>query len=414
MLCNPANKGSFAWNRHARGRFYTIEEGSPAEVPLPTGGKRKERDIYRPREEWVLRPDVWPAVVDADTWEKAYAKLSKKKGPRSPYRADLWLSGLIYCAKCGKVMSPKRVTSGGKKTLHYHCSNWALKRIAGLDCECGYNCVKASAVEAVIVEHLRGLQADLRGSNDREAVLRLYTLRGQKEDVLTETICKGMAYYFQRLKDTFELDQKPDSKLAKLLEKAGMHPMYLQKAIRANLTDGPTDVYRWEAGGKTLLWSADDIATTVREIEETKGTVARQMLDQLQGEYDTLTRAKALAGTDRERKSLASQALRLEERMDDLEEHLTPLTKRRDDLLAEINGLTARIAEAESVFAQGENYAKAEAVRSILGEKGRILLHFRQEKSKNGSKVFNRFLPEKAEFVTCVDSDSMMEPGTTA
>ena len=79
-------------------------------------------------------------------------------------------------------------------------------------------------------------------------------------------------------------------------------------------------------------------------------------LDQLQGEFDTLTRAKALAESDRERQSLASQLSRLEERMDELEEHLTPLARRGDELRSEIERRKARIEAAERAFAEGATY----------------------------------------------------------
>ena len=60
LLLNPAYMGSFGWNRHAKGRFYTLREGKAVELPLPEGGRRKDRNVFRPREEWVLRPGVWP------------------------------------------------------------------------------------------------------------------------------------------------------------------------------------------------------------------------------------------------------------------------------------------------------------------------------------------------------------------
>ena len=133
----------------------------------------------------------------------------------------------------------------------------------------------------------------------------------------------------------------------------------------------------------------------VREIEEAKAVDARRELDQLQGEFDTLTKAKALAESDREKKSLASQLFRLEERMDELEEHLVPLMKRRDELTKELEELKERIADAERLLADGEPLVKAEAVRQVCPQ---VFLHFGRE--PHGKRVFTPLLPAETEFIS--------------
>src|SRR5262249_49584567 len=124
------------------------------------------------------------------------------------------------------------------------------------------------------------------------------------------------------------------------------------------------------------------------------------LLDQLQGEFDTLTRAKAMASSDREKKSLDSQLFRINERMDDLEDHLVPLAKRKAEIVKEIAELRSRVEEAERVLEQGGGMAKAEAVRQVCPE---IVLFFGKE--KRGTKVFAPFLPDKTEFRATTNSE---------
>lgn len=252
--------------------------------------------------------------------------------------------------------------------------------------------------------------------------------KGRAEVLLASTLRRGLAYYAERIRETFGLRQKPESKLSRLVaaicpagcpEPEGV-PL-LSEALKANVTDGPADLYIKNPSGPEVIpsrpWSlfvdAGRVAALVREIEETKATVARQGLDQLQGEFDTLTRAKALAESDRERKSLQSQLRRIEERMDELEEQLAPLTRRRDELRLEIEELKARIGTAERAFANGDNLRKAQAVRDILGPDGMILCHFeyhgRQTKARPSrqpkSKARKRCVFKRIEVVLSASAD---------
>lgn len=240
--------------------------------------------------------------------------------------------------------------------------------------------------EPLVLVYFRELRLDLEKNTDREAILKLYTARGQAEDLLASTIRRGLVYYAERISQAFQLRERPASKLARLVAKLcpTEHPVapdFVLDTLNAEVRGGPNDGYLWNVGGTIsrhpfLAITADEAATLVRDIEETKAVDARRELDQLQGEFDTLTRAKALAESDRERKSLASQLTRLEERMGELEEHLIPLTRRRDELRAEIEELAGRIKLAERTFAEGHNLRKAQAIRDVLGTKGMILCHF--------------------------------------
>lgn len=93
MVKNPVYKGEFIANRHYREVVAQYDE--------KTGTYRKAKKWFeRPEHEWV-RISV-PAIVDAETWDRANKNLwgNKHRSPKNR-RHDYLLTGLVRCAACG-------------------------------------------------------------------------------------------------------------------------------------------------------------------------------------------------------------------------------------------------------------------------------------------------------------------------
>ena len=63
-------------------------------------GHKNKHQGYRPREEWIIQPDCFPAIISMDEAEQAY-QISVSKRGRKGQKVQYLLSGLLKCQVCG-------------------------------------------------------------------------------------------------------------------------------------------------------------------------------------------------------------------------------------------------------------------------------------------------------------------------
>ena len=106
LLAHPTYRGFTAANR------YTSFASA--------NGKR--RTVKRPESEWVLTPNVAPALVDEETWMKARERLERNRREHTrPYdeATDALLrAGFVSCKLCGGPMSVHRQ----RGRVYYRCN----------------------------------------------------------------------------------------------------------------------------------------------------------------------------------------------------------------------------------------------------------------------------------------------------
>lgn len=110
--------------------------------------------IYKGEYSWLdVRMPV-PALVDAETWQRANDRLRKNQRfqPGSPI-AKYPLRGLLYCA-CGRAMGGSTFKGPHRTHTYYLCTSRKEKRL-GVSCE--FRPVKAETLESLVLEQLRGL-----------------------------------------------------------------------------------------------------------------------------------------------------------------------------------------------------------------------------------------------------------------
>ncbi len=80
-------------------------------------------EAERPRGDWTeVR---YPQIIDRETWDKAQARRASNKRFSVTNKApdDYLLSGLMYCAECGKVFRVNtQVSSAGNRHRYYKCA----------------------------------------------------------------------------------------------------------------------------------------------------------------------------------------------------------------------------------------------------------------------------------------------------
>ncbi len=72
MLENPAYIGQCVYNRRTLSKWHRYREGSSIE-------RQDEGAEKRPESDWIVTPDAWPALVDADTFQQVQDRLAETR-----------------------------------------------------------------------------------------------------------------------------------------------------------------------------------------------------------------------------------------------------------------------------------------------------------------------------------------------
>ena len=145
ILENPAYIGLPAWGKSTQGRFAEWRGG----IRVVKGAKIFRRHA---KEDWVFpKQRVFDPIVPETTWKRVQQKLTRARKHRAPRSADLWLSGLLVCAGCGKAMRGAKRKRVNVATFEYFCSSYAH----GVEnCTCQRNGVPQTVIENYISEFL--------------------------------------------------------------------------------------------------------------------------------------------------------------------------------------------------------------------------------------------------------------------
>ena len=112
----------------------------------------------RPREEWLEIPA--PALVDADTWERAQRRLADNKRYAARNSSDpSLLHGICACGSCGYAYYRTSTRTTNKKIYYYRCLGsddyrYEHGRV------CANKPVRADYLDTVVWDHISDLLAD--------------------------------------------------------------------------------------------------------------------------------------------------------------------------------------------------------------------------------------------------------------
>lgn len=131
ILTNETYRGVWYWGKTRKQKYLDAE------------GKRKQKTIYIPRDEWISVPV--PAIIDDVTWQRVQKKLvtNRERAARNT-RHEYLLARRIRCGFCGKGVYAIR-RNGDK--LYYYCSSHQEKKFPGHH-KCGLHYHRADNIEA--------------------------------------------------------------------------------------------------------------------------------------------------------------------------------------------------------------------------------------------------------------------------
>ena len=150
ILGNSIYLGRMRWNRTGQGRYVEFINGSRRSVTQTKGSR------IRKRADWIESVQLFPPVIDAQTWEKAQTiSQQREAGKRTPAprNAALYYSGMLVCVHCGKPMRGYCV-SGKKAWAGYICGTYADATSKGKSAKCHRNPLPHKLVEKYVIQYL--------------------------------------------------------------------------------------------------------------------------------------------------------------------------------------------------------------------------------------------------------------------
>lgn len=122
--------------------------------------KTKKRRKARP-EELMIFKNTHEAIVDEETWELAHRLKKTVRRPSYPDRPANPLTGIVYCADCGRKMTHRQ--PGPKKKKIYDADDaYVCGSYRQLTRDCTMHFIKTSALQNLILSSIREVSSFVR------------------------------------------------------------------------------------------------------------------------------------------------------------------------------------------------------------------------------------------------------------
>ncbi|MGN6366761.1 MAG: recombinase family protein [Phycisphaerae bacterium] len=171
MLRNPAYKGVSIFNRCTQSKWHRYVSGNSVE-------RQNEGREKRSKEDWIVIENAWPALVDAETFEKVQQRLNErgerhKKVTGRRVNANYFLSGTLTCGHCGGILVGHASNwKRGGEMIHlrnYVCST----HHKGDNDKCPYRCaVAADVAERNVLQLIREDLEHLKGDKELQKYIQ--------------------------------------------------------------------------------------------------------------------------------------------------------------------------------------------------------------------------------------------------
>ncbi|MCK1996835.1 recombinase family protein [Psychrobacillus psychrodurans] len=176
---NALTKQGKLWDSTNVRRILTNETVTGTRVT----NKRKKVDgktVMRPKEEWIVKKDNHPAIIDFDRFERIQGILDSRKRNKKHAESETYLlTGVLKCGHCGKNMkgSTARIQRGEKSyTYHrYICASYTLNY------SCKHHFAHRDEIESEVVKMIKQI------AKTSSAELKIKVTSKTKADELKET-----------------------------------------------------------------------------------------------------------------------------------------------------------------------------------------------------------------------------------
>ena len=177
-----------AWiGRMVRNELYI---GNAVQLKKKVVSYRDKREVSRPEEEQIRIDNVFPAIIDMDTWDAVQAvneQACKRHANRRDPEKKLF-SGILFCADCGAslvaIQNNKCPNKDGTFSVHYLCGKFHFTGSA----ECSRHSISEKVLAGIVLEQIRRWVEQVR--LDEHAVLKTLTSQIIGTKGVSDSQCK--------------------------------------------------------------------------------------------------------------------------------------------------------------------------------------------------------------------------------
>lgn len=121
-------------------------------VNFKTGRKsyKNKKSFINPPSKWVIIKDTHEAIIDQETFDIVQRLKEGRKRANTPMGEMPVLSGMIYCADCGKKLYVCRTKSLQPESYYYCCSTYRKRQ--GL---CSAHQIRIKIIDEIVLEDIK-------------------------------------------------------------------------------------------------------------------------------------------------------------------------------------------------------------------------------------------------------------------
>jgi site-specific DNA recombinase len=200
---NVKSKSGSLWHPLTVGRVLRNQTYTGKTYFGQTKRTGKTKVQVQPKENWILLPDVTPAIITDEVFNQAQAAIKKsKESHQVKPKSDYLLTGFIRCMKCGSTIGG---TTLNGKYRYYKCRGSNPTPTREKICDAGY--IRAGEVEEFVWKRVsrvvKSPGALLRALNDIEKSGSKKILKNL--EVKIEKLKKSLKSYPLRIRERHEL-----------------------------------------------------------------------------------------------------------------------------------------------------------------------------------------------------------------
>jgi hypothetical protein len=196
---------------------------------------KKRKDT--PEDERLLFEGAIPQIVDVETWELAQKLRRTVRRPAKDGRPPSPLTGLLYCADCGKKLTHARNMNykTGVPKDEYMCGNYRQGTK-----NCSMHFIRASVVQELILAAIRGVAASVRNNETEfvEKVREASNLRAEAEVkeskkrlTKSQRRCDELDKLVTKLYETYALGKLPENHFDRMIAEYDAEQKELRETI---------------------------------------------------------------------------------------------------------------------------------------------------------------------------------------
>jgi DNA invertase Pin-like site-specific DNA recombinase len=126
ILIKRVYVGDYTWGIEQHGKYHAYRGGQ-----IEPAQRRPTRGANAPEQDWIIRLNNHPALIDRETFERVQGRLASNQRRTSPHgRTDhgFFLTGLLVCGHCGSRMFANSTANykdrGKRERRFYRCGGY--------------------------------------------------------------------------------------------------------------------------------------------------------------------------------------------------------------------------------------------------------------------------------------------------